>query len=145
MRPKAVGAATGLGMIALLAGCEDKSLAMDAANLGNLRQVRESLACRAPDYPDQLRELGATKGACPPVEWVQQAKAEPAGLRYAGYVWAYKRVSISGRNGFEVEAISRPVRPEGCPDCRSYWLDESQAIRWAQRRRAQAVDPELAR
>jgi hypothetical protein len=134
------------GVLCLTAGvvaCEDKSLAMDAANLGNLVQVRASLACRAAaGYPVQLAELGESKGECPRVGWVLDARPDGGDLRYAGYVWLYRPISLPQRKGFEIQVISRPVRQGGCPRCRSYWLDESLTIRWAVGRPARPSDPE---
>ena len=58
MWPKVIRVAGLLGLTAGVVACEDKSLAMDAANLGNLLQVRASLACRAAaGYPTHLAEL----------------------------------------------------------------------------------------
>jgi hypothetical protein len=135
-----------LGIAVGVGGCEDRALAMDAANLGNLREVMAALICRAPEgYPRQLVELSEASGSCPPVGWLKRATPEGQGLRYAGYVWTYKQAHHAGSStsGFEVQAVAQPVRPEGCSRCRSFWLSEAGRITWARGRPATATDPEL--
>ena len=144
MWPKVIRVAGLLGLTAGVVACEDRSLAMDVATFVNLLQVRASLACRAAaGYPTHLAELSESKGECPRVAWVLDAKPDGHDLGYAGYVWLYRPISLPQREGFEIQAISRPVN--GCPKCRSYWLDESLIIRWAVGRPARPGDPERPR
>ncbi len=133
-----------------LIGCEDRRLAMEAANLGNLRLTLYALGCRAPSgFPDDLAALAIVEGDCPGVDWIARAQREGTGLRYAGYLWHYRPTgrrrsgSRERFEGYEIQAISRPVRPDGCPRCRSFWVNQNGVVRWALGRPAGPGDPEL--
>jgi hypothetical protein len=137
--------AISLILIGWCLSCEDRRLAMDAANAGGLREVQAALACRGPaGYPRELAELSSQQGSCPAVAWISTAKTEPEGLRYAGYQWHYWRRDEKGvPAGFEVVAIPRPADARGCPRCRSFWLSEAGEVRWARGHAAGPQDPVL--